>query len=66
MRAEQDRSRLERASIIAETETLGAAVMHLQKESTQMVEIDGKFYVSRKKAVAIILAVQCILWDLES
>lgn len=53
-------------AVAAEVQILEAAIRHLQDDSPQMVEIDGKFYISRQKAVAVVLALQSILMDLES
>jgi hypothetical protein len=55
-----------RGEVAQEVQTMQAAIAHLHKESPQLFEIDGKFYFTRPKAVSVILALECILMDLES
>jgi prefoldin subunit 5 len=66
LKTEHDNNRQEIAAVVAEVQTLETAIRHLRDESQQMVEIDGKFYISRQKAVVVVLALQSMLMDLGS
>lgn len=63
VKAEQE---MLKQDVALEVDTMKAAIAHSHQESPQMFEVDGNFYLTRPKAVAVMLAAQCILWDLES
>jgi len=66
LKTEHDNNRQEIATVVTKVQTLETAIRHLRDESQQMVEIDGKFYISRQKAVVVVIALQSMLMDLGS